>query len=216
MTAGQNQPHAPEREADVSDAMPVPSPSREMGPAPKGMSARIDTAFEHSAGIDSMPLADARERQVILRAMAIAYSAFQGTALLVGLLLSASGLWWAAIALGLVVAIPDMVAKLYARKRGVDLYWQSGIARKETSVLGLVLSTLVIMAVAGLIAFNELYGHPLLTWSWHIDFSNSEGIAISIFVGAFIGGTIGWIFRRRRYRAKLKALPQPSISGTNR
>lgn len=180
------------------------------------MSARIDTAFEHSAGIDSMPLADARERQVILRAMAIAYSAFQGTALLVGLLLSASGLWWAAIALGLVVAIPDMVAKLYARKRGVDLYWQSGIARKETSVLGLVLSTLVIMAVAGLIAFNELYGHPLLTWSWHIDFSNSEGIAISIFVGAFIGGTIGWIFRRRRYRAKLKALPQPSISGTNR
>lgn len=211
MTAGQNQPHAPEREADVSAV-----PSREMGPAPKGMSARIDTAFEHSAGIDSMPLADARERQVILRAMAIAYSAFQGTALLVGLLLSASGLWWAAIALGLVVAIPDMVAKLYARKRGVDLYWQSGIARKETSVLGLVLSTLVIMAVAGLIAFNELYGHPLLTWSWHIDFSNSEGIAISIFVGAFIGGTIGWIFRRRRYRAKLKALPQPSISGTNR
>ncbi|MDN5806889.1 MAG: hypothetical protein L0I80_02000 [Brevibacterium sp.] len=212
MTAGQNQPYVPEHEVNVSDAHTGAVHSRETGSAPKGTSARIDTAFEHSAGIDSMPLADARERQVILRAMAIAYSASQRTALLAGLLLSASGLWWAAIALGLVVAIPDMVAKLYARKRGVDLYWQSGIARKETSVLGLVLSTLVIIAVVGLIAFNAFYGHPLLTWSWHIDFANSEGTAISIFVGAFIGGTTGWILRRRRYRAKLQAKAEQSTN----
>lgn len=183
---------------------------------PNGLSARIDAAFEHSAGIDSMPLCDARERQVILRAMAIAYSVSKKTAVLVALLLSASGLWWAAIAVALVVLLPGAVARRYARKRGVDLYWQSGIVRNETSVKGLVLDILIIVAVSSLIAFDATYGHPLLTWSWHVDLSNSDGTAVSIFVGALIGGTIGWVLRRRRYRAKLEATAAQSADAVSR
>lgn len=212
MTAGQNRPYAPDDEVHVSDAHASAVHSREVESAPKGLNADIDSALEQCAGIQSTPLADARERQVILRAMAIAYSVSRCTALLAALLLSASGLWWAAIAVALAVVIPGMVAKRYARKRGVDLYWQSGVARNETSVLGLALGTLVIMAVSGLIAFDAIYGHPLLAWSWHVDFSNSDGSAISIFVGAFIGGTIGWILRRRRYRAKLQATAEQSTN----
>lgn len=183
---------------------------------PSGLSARIDSAFEHSAGIDSMPLCDARERQVILRAMAIAYSVSQGTAVLVALLLSASGLWWAAIAVALVVLLPGAVAKCYARKRGVDLYWQSGNVRNETSVKGLVLGSVVVIAVYGLIAFDGAHGHPLLPWTWRIEYSNANGAVLAIVIGALVGGTIGWLLRRRQYRSKLKALPQSSISGTNR
>ncbi|MDN6371516.1 MAG: hypothetical protein L0K12_01095, partial [Brevibacterium aurantiacum] len=101
MTSGQKRPYAPDDEVNVCDAHADDADSRETGPAPTGLSARIDTAFEHSAGIDSMPLADVRERQVILRAIAIAYSLTQCTGLIAGLLLAASGLWWAALALAL-------------------------------------------------------------------------------------------------------------------
>ncbi|MDN5711169.1 MAG: hypothetical protein L0G83_02385 [Brevibacterium aurantiacum] len=205
MTSGQKRPYAPDDEVNVCEAHADDPDSRETGPAPTGMSARIDTAFEHSAGIDSMPLADARERQVILRAIAIAYSLTQCTGLIAGLLLAASGLWWAALALALAVLIPDLIARRYARKRGVDLYWQSGAARNETSVRGLILSTLLIMGVGGLLTFNATYGHPLLTWSWHVNFPASAGTAVTMFVGALCGGTIGWFLRRRRYRAKLEA-----------
>lgn len=114
--------------------------------------------------------------------------------------------------MALAVVIPGMVAKRCARKRGVDLYWQSGVVRNETSVLGLALGTLIIMAISGLITFDAIYSHPLLTWSWHVDFSSADGSAISISVGAFIGGTIGWILRRRRYRAPLQATAEQSTN----
>ncbi|MCI4010585.1 hypothetical protein [Brevibacterium sp. ZH18] len=118
--------------------------------------------------------------------------------------------------MALVVVLPGAVARRYARKRGVDLYWQSDVARKETSVLGLVLDVLIIVAISGLIAFDATFGHPLLMWSWHVDFSNSDGTAVSIFVGALIGGTIGWVLRRRRYRAKLEATAEQSADAVSR
>lgn len=184
--------------------------------APAGLDAHIGSALERSAGIDSMPLADAREQQVILRALAIAYSVTQGTAVLVALLLAASGLWWAAIALAVAVLVPSAVAKRYARRRGVDLYWQSGMARNETSMKGLFLSVLIVVAVYGLIAFDSVQGHPALPWSWHIDFSSSNGLTVSLLIGVLVGTTIGWLLRRRKYRSRLEAASQPSTSGTNR
>lgn len=163
----------------------------EESPAPSGLNARIDSALERSAGINSMPLSDPRERQVILRALAIAYSITQGTAVLLALLLAASGLWWAAIALALAVLVPGFAAKHYARKRGVDLYWQSGMARNETSVKGLVLGILIVITVYGLIAFDTAQGRPVLPWSWYIGHSSSAGFTVSLLIGALVGAAAG-------------------------
>lgn len=69
MIAGQNRPYAPDDKVHVSDAYASAVHSREMGSASKGLNADIDSALEQSAGLQSMPLADARERQVILRAV---------------------------------------------------------------------------------------------------------------------------------------------------
>ena len=187
----------------------------EDSPASSGLNARIDSALERSAGIDSMPLSDSRERQVVLRAVAIAYSVTQGTAVLLALLLAASGLWWAAIALALAVLVPGVVAKHYARKRGVDLYWQSGMARNETSLKGLGLGSLIVIAVYGLIAFNSAHGHPLLPWSWRMEHSSSAGFTASLLIGALAGTAVGWLLRRRKYRSKLETASQPSTNGTN-
>lgn len=166
--------------------------------------SRIDDTLERSAGIDHMPLSDEREQQVIVRALAVGYSAFRWIALAVGLVLLASGLLFAAVLIMVTADIPRLIATSYARRRGVDLQSQSGLARNAARPIELIASLLYIGVVAGLIAFNAAFGHPLIPWSWRFEFESFDVFLIIPFVGAAIGAFFGWRLRRRRYLASLK------------
>lgn len=165
---------------------------------------RIDETLERSAGIDSMPLSDEREQQIIVRALAVGYSAFRWTALAVGLVLLASGLLFAAVLVIVTADIPRFIAKSYARRRGVDLYSQSGLARNAARPRDLIASLLYIAVVTGLIAFNAEFGRPLIPWSWRFEFDSFDVYLIIPIAGAAIGAFIGWRRHRRQYQQSVE------------
>ncbi len=140
--------------------------------------SRIDDTLERSAGIDHMPLSDEREQQVIVRALAVGYSAFRWIALAVALVLLASGLLFAAVLIMVTADIPRLIATGYARRRGVELQSQSGLARNAARPIELIATLLYIGVVAGLIAFNAAFGHPLIPWSWRFEFESFDAFLI--------------------------------------
>lgn len=165
---------------------------------------RLDETLERSAGIDSMPLSDEREQQIIVRALAVGYSAFRWIALAVGLVLLASGLLFAAVLIMVTADLPRIIAASYARRRGVDLHSQSGLARNAAELRELIASLLYIAVVAGLIAFNAVFGHPLIPWSWSFEFESFDIYLIIPFAGAAIGALVGWRRRRRQYQQSVE------------
>lgn len=159
-----------------------------------------DSPLDRLAGIDTPSFSSEREERVVLRALAVGFSLTQSTGLIAAFVLAASGLWFAGILVAVAVQMPRVIASGYARRRGVDLFWQSGQARNETSARSLLIGLVTMMIIAGLIAFNAHTGHPLLTWTWRVEFTDFDAVIFSPIVGAAIGIAIGWVFRRRKYR----------------
>lgn len=174
---------------------------------------RLEKSLERSAGIDEMPLADDCEREVILRALGIGYSAGKKMGWAIAFVLLASGLWWAGILVFIGLSIPGILANRYARRRGVDLFWQSGIARNELSMIGLFGDLAMFTLIVGLIAVHAVLGHPLIPWGWAAPFPGFDETLIWILGGLLVGSCCGWYFRRRRLKAKLS---YSTMSGTKR
>lgn len=166
--------------------------------------SRFEKALERSAGIDEMPLADSHEQQVIIRALAVGYSVAKMMAWVLAFVFLASALWWAGILVLVGLAVPGIVANRYARRRGVDLFWQSGLARKELSVMGLLGEFLIFALLVGLIALPSALGHPLIPPGWATSFPKFDDTLIWIYGGVIVGGSCDWYFRRRKLKRKLR------------
>lgn len=172
--------------------------------APANVSTRLEGALERSVGIDSMPRADDREQQIIVRSLAVGFSAFRWVCLAVALVLLASGLLFASLLLMVAADLPRLMATRYARRRGVDLHWQSGLARNAARPSALVAALAYVAVAGGIIAFDGAVGHPLIPWSWSFEFQSFDVFLIIPFIGCAIGAFIGWRVRRRRYLASLE------------
>ncbi|MGC2940835.1 MULTISPECIES: hypothetical protein [unclassified Brevibacterium] len=165
---------------------------------------RLEKVLERSAGIDEMPLADDHEQQVIIRALAVGYSVAKMMAWVLAFIFLASGLWWAGIVVYLAMTIPGIVANHYARRRGVDLFWQSGLARNELSVAGLFGEIIMFTLLVGLIALPAALGHPLIPSGWATVFPKFDETLIWVFGGLIVGSCFSWICRRRKLKRKLR------------
>lgn len=165
---------------------------------------RLERTFERSAGIDDMPLADGHEQQVIIRALAVGYSAAKMMAWVLAFVFLASGMWWVGILVFFGMALPGIVANRYARRRGVDLFWQSGLARNELSVAGLFGDIVMFALLVGLIALPAALGHPLIPSGWATFIPTFDDTLIWIYGGAIVGICCGWIGRRRKLKKKLR------------
>jgi hypothetical protein len=180
---------------------------------------RLEKTFERLAGIDEMPLADDHEQQVIIRALAVGYSAAKMMAWVLAFVFFASGMWWAGLLVLVGVAVPGIAANRYARRRGVDLFWQSGLARNELSARGLISEFLMFALLVGLIALPAALGHPLIPSGWATFFPEFDDTLIWIYGGAVVGGFCGWYFRRRKLKRKLRehrdGPAYSTTSGTN-
>lgn len=165
---------------------------------------RLEKSLERSAGIDEMPLADDHEQQVIVRALAVGYSVAKIMAWVLAFVFIASGMWWVGILVVLGMALPGIVANRYARRRGVDLYWQSGLARNELSVAGLFGEIVMFVLLVGLIALPAALGHPLIPSGWATFIPKFDDTLIWIFGGVIVGSCCSWIGRRRKLKKKLR------------
>ncbi|GAA1643315.1 MULTISPECIES: hypothetical protein [Brevibacterium] len=168
------------------------------------LAAHLDSGLERVSGISDMPEADERERDVIFRSLAIGFTVFRWTSVAIALLFLASGLWWATVVVLASADLPFWVARFHARRRGVNLYRQSGLARREWTTRSTLMMLGVFAVMLGLIAFQSTVGHPLLPWSWSVGAPTELESSAPPIVGAAVGLIIGWSLRRKRSRAALK------------
>lgn len=165
---------------------------------------RLEKTLERSAGIDEMPLADDHEQQVIVRSLAVGYSVAKMMAWVLAFVFLASGMWWVGILVFFGMTLPGIVANRYARRRGVDLFWQSGLARNELSLMGLFGEIVMFVLLVGLIALPAALGHPLIPSGWATFFPKFDDTLIWIFGGLIVGTCCSWIGRRRKLKKKLR------------
>ncbi|MGC2940834.1 MULTISPECIES: hypothetical protein [unclassified Brevibacterium] len=154
-----------------------------------------------AADADAAPSVDADERRIIGDAIARGYQVTRWTAMVIGLLFIASGLWWAGILVIIVTTLdlPRVVTQRYARKRGIRLDVPSIDDVEKRNITGLLLGAVFLPAVCGLIVAEAKLGHPLLPWSWkNRPYDESDLYMLWGFGAAGVVIIIGWFVRRRR------------------
>lgn len=149
----------------------------------------------------------AEERRIIGDAIARGQQVTRWTAMIIGLLFIASGLWWAGILVVVVTTfdLPRVATQRYARKRGVRLNAPSLNEVEKTSLSGLLIAVIFLPAVCGLIVVEAKLGHPLLPWSWKTPQHQADDLYMIMplaVVGLVI--TIAWFVRRRRLNRQHK------------
>lgn len=153
------------------------------------------------------PVTGAEERRVIGDAIARGHQVTRWTAMIIGLLLIASGLWWAGILVIVVTTfdLPRIATQHYARKRGAKLDVPSVDQAEKTSLSGLLIAVVFFPALCGLIVVETKLGHPLLPWSWKTpQYQEDDLYMIMPFAFLSLILTIDWFVRRRKYNRQHK------------
>lgn len=186
----------------------------EVGPAAEAGSegdpelhAQAEAGTGAGSTIATEPVTVAEERRIIGDAIARGHQVTRWTALIIGLLFIASGLWLAGI-LVLVVTVfdlPRIVTQRYARKRGARLDVPSLDVVEKASLSGLLIPVIFFSALCGLIVVEAKLGHPLLPWSWKNPQYREDDLymIVPLAVGGLVP-TIAWFVRRRKHNRRHK------------
>lgn len=127
--------------------------------------------------------------------------------MIIGLLLIASGLWWAGILVLVVTTfdLPRIATQRYARKRGARLSVPSLDEVEKTSLSGLLIPVVFFPALCVLIVAEAKLGHPLLPWSWKTPQYREDDLYMIVpFAFVTLTLTIAWFVRRRKYNRQHK------------
>lgn len=155
----------------------------------------LGTEAEASAGIE------VDESRIIEDAIARGSTVTRWISMVTGLLLIASGLWWAGILVVVVTTfdLPRLATQQYARKRGVELSVPSAQTVEKTSLTGLLVAAVFLPAVCGLIVAEMALGHPLLPWSWRTPLTEDPDpfIVLPLAIVALVI-IISWFVRRQK------------------
>lgn len=173
------------------------------------MSSEAENEVEAAAGLDNAVEVDSEveassgtdERRIIGEAIAFGSQVSRWTAGVIGLLLIASGLWWAGTLVVVVTAfdLPRTATRHYARKRGVELDIPSVDQIEKTSWSGLFIGIVFFPALCGFVIAEANLGHPLLPWSWRAPLYDLEDLyMITPMAVAGLVITVSWFIRRRR------------------
>ncbi|WP_231441864.1 hypothetical protein [Brevibacterium zhoupengii] len=180
---------------------------KEIGPAAEaGTEGALELNVQAGTGAGSTngtePVTISEERRIIGDAIARGHQVTRWTALIIGLLFIASGLWLAGV-LVLVVTVfdlPRIATERYARKRGARLDVPSLDVVEKASLSGLLIPVVFFSAICGLIVVEAKLGHPLLPWSWkNPQYREDDLYMIVPFVVAGLVPTIAWFVRRRKH-----------------
>lgn len=165
-----------------------------------------ETSAEAEASATGATSEAAGERRIIGDAVAYGFLVGRGTAAAVGLLLIASGLWFAGILVIFVtnLDLPRAATQHHLRKHRSDVEIPSVKEVEATTLSGLLTGAGIIFAVCAMAIAQALLGHPILNWSWRAFTDGVDLIILVPLLGVALFITISWIVRWRKCKRKLR------------
>ncbi|WP_423059062.1 hypothetical protein [Brevibacterium linens] len=168
------------------------------------MNSGTENESEAAAGVDSEVEVDGEaeassrtdERRIIGDAIARGGQVTLWIAAPVGLLLIASGLWWAGLLIIFVtnLDLTRVAARRYLRAHGIKLKIPSAQDAEVTTLSGLLTGVGLIAAICALAIAQYQLGHPILSWSWRAFTDGIDLVALVPLVGLGLFITIRWLF----------------------
>ncbi|TNM54450.1 hypothetical protein [Brevibacterium sediminis] len=142
----------------------------------------------------------ADERRIIGDAVALGFLVGRAMAAVVGMLLIASGLWFAGLLLIFVtnLDLPRAAAQRHLRKHRAELEIPSLKEFEATTLSGMLSGAGLIIAVCALAITQALLGHPILNWSWRAFTDGVDLFILVPLVGFALFIIINWFIRWRK------------------